>query len=329
MVAKDKGDNAAEARILSIIGREKKRSYWRQFNYATGKPRGQSARVVTEETGDGDVVSREGKWAVEQAIFNGIHKQRFYPAEQAPIYKGNMRDAFGYLATTIAAKQVLAGTYWYPSWCDDATKELCEACAEIRLGVPARSAETKIRYDKWSQRWARAREKTSSSESGMHFGHYKAAACSPMISHLHALKTSLALRRGIALDRWSRGISVILEKMHGCTLVSELRAILFMEVDFNFSNKIVCGVCMMDDARKYGHTFDEICSDKGRTANDSSLAKVLFCDIVRQSRASAGQASIDAANCYDSIAHAIALLVFQAFGVPEEAIESILMTIEK
>ena len=54
----------------------------------------------------------------------------------------------------------------------------------------------------------------------------------------------------------------------------------------------------------------------------------LFYDIVRQARVAAGLSSIDAAHCYDSIAHAIASLVFQAFGVPIEAIESMLTALE-
>ena len=37
-----------------------------------------------------------------------------------------------------------------------------------------------------------------------------------------------------------------------------------------------------------------------------------------------GLASIDAANCYDSIAHAIGSLVCQSLGVPVEAVESML-----
>ena len=86
---------------------------------------------------------------------------------------------------------------------------------------------------------------------------------------------------------------------------------------------------MPDNVRKHGWMPEEICSEKGKTADDGSLAKVLFCDIVRQSRVSAGLSSIDAANCYDSIAHAIASLVFQAFGVPEEAIESMLIAIKE
>ncbi|MEJ2137350.1 MAG: hypothetical protein P8X86_19155, partial [Desulfofustis sp.] len=328
-VARSKRDEEAEKRILAILEREKQRSYWRRLNFATKKPKGRSARIVSEETDDGDVIEHEGQANVEQAIWNGIHHQRFHIAEQAPICKGAMREAFGYLATTIAARQVLAGTYRYPPHFDQATRELCEACARIRLGIPPRSVDTSIRRQEWAGRWARAREKTSSSESGLHFGHYKAAAKSPLVSHLHALNTTLALKRGFALSRWSRGLSVMLEKMYGCTLISKLRAILLMEADFNFSNKVVYGVRMMDNVRKYGHMPEEIYSEKGKTADDGSLAKVLFYDIARQSRTSAGLSSVDAANCYDSIAHAIASLVFQAFGVPEEAVESMLTAIQE
>ena len=66
---------------------------------------------------------------------------------------------------------------------------------------------------------------------------------------------------------------------------------------------------------------DGIYKEKGRIADDGSLAKVLFYDIVRQARVAAGLSSIDAANCYDSIAHAIVSLVFLVFGAPAEAIE--------
>ena len=326
--ARRRRNEEAEKRIIEIIAREKQRAHWRRLNYSMAKPKGRSVRVVSVEIPGGGVREVEGQAEVENVLWSNIHNQRFYLGEQAPICKGQMRNAFGYLATTIAARQVLAGTYTYPAEFDTATKELCEVCARIRLGVPANSVKTTIRGVDWSYRWGRAKEKTSSSESGLHFGHYKAAARSPMLSHLHALKTTLALKRGFALERWSRGLSVMLEKMFGCTLVSKLRAILLMEADFNFSNKLIYGVRMMDNVRRYGHMPDEIYSEKGKTADDGSLAKVLFYDIVRQSRVAAGLSSIDAANCYDSIAHAIASLVFQAFGVPAEAIESMLKALE-
>jgi hypothetical protein len=63
-------------------------------------------------------------------------------------------------------------------------------------------------------------------------------------------------------------------------------------------------------------------------ADDGTLCKKLFYDITRQARVPAGIASVDASNCYDRIAHAMALLVFQAFGVPTTAIKTMLEAIE-
>jgi hypothetical protein len=64
---------------------------------------------------------------------------------------------------------------------------------------------------------------------------------SDTISHFHALKSSIALLRGVSLPRWSRGLSVMLEKEFGNNLLSKLRAILLMEADFNTANKIIFG----------------------------------------------------------------------------------------
>ena len=101
-----------------------------------------------------------------------------------------------------------------------------------------------------------------------------------------------------------------------------------MEADFNHSNKEIFGYRMLENARNHGIMPDESFSERNRTADDGTLAKVLLLDTVRQTRLSAGLASADAANCYDSVAHAIASLMFQAFGVPEEAVQSMLSTIE-
>ena len=151
-----------------------------------------------------------------------------------------MREAFVYLATTIATRQVLAGTYTYPPDFDQATREICESCARIRMGIPANSVETKVSHGEWAQRWSKAKEKTSSSETGLHFGHYKAVAQSSVVSHLHALKTAMVLKWG------------------------KLLAILMMEADFNFSNKLIYGVRMMNNVWRHDWMPEEIYSKKGR-----------------------------------------------------------------
>ncbi len=63
-------------------------------------------------------------------------------------------------------------------------------------------------------------------------------------------------------------------------------------------------------------------------ADDGMLAKVLFYDIVRQSRLLAGISAVDADNCYDRIAHPIASLVFQSLGVPKAVVVSLLSTMQ-
>jgi hypothetical protein len=55
---------------------------------------------------------------------------------------------------------------------------------------------------------------------------------------------------------------------------------------------------------------------------------MLFCDITSQAHVLAAIASVNASNCYDRIAHAVALLVFQAFGVPITAVKTMLEAIE-
>ena len=82
------------------------------------------------------------------------------------------------------------------------------------------------------------------------------------------------------MDCWARGLSVMLKKMFGCALITKLRSILLMEADFNATNKIIYGQRMLAQARKYKLIPEEIYSERNRLADDGTLAKVLFYDIV-------------------------------------------------
>jgi hypothetical protein len=169
--------------------------------------------------------------------------------------------------------------------------------------------------------WRGKRESMSSSESGLHFGHYIAGLQSDHLSYFHALKATLIIWRGVVLDRWARGLSVMLEKMFGCALITKLRSILLMEADFNATNKIIYWQRMLNQMRRYKLIPEEIYSKRNRLADDGTLAKkVLFYDIIRQTRWPTGITAVDADNCYDQIAYPIVSLVFQSLGVPKEAV---------
>jgi len=102
-----------------------------------------------------------------------------------------------------------------------------------------------------------------------------------------------------------------------------------MEADFNAMNKEVNGVRMLDNAQQYKLIPEEIFSKQNRTANDGGLAKMLFYDIARQMRTPAAIASVDASNCYDRIAYAMASLIFQSFGVKSTAVSAMLEMIQE
>ena len=89
-------------------------------------------------------------------------------------------------------------------------------------------------------------------------------------------------------------MSVILEKILGCFLVSKLRAILLLEADFNCAYKIIFGYRMMENACHHNLMLTEIYNERGRQADDGTLAKILAYDVIQQTRLPAGIASVDA-----------------------------------
>jgi hypothetical protein len=89
----------------------------------------------------------------------------------------------------------------------------------------------------------------------------------------------------------------MLEKIFGCALITKLHSILLMEADFNATHKMVYGIWMLDNMRKYRLMPEEVFSEQNHLADDGTLSKVLFFDIALQLHHPAGLASVDADNC--------------------------------
>ncbi len=176
--------------------------------------------------------------------------------------------------------------------------------------------------------WNTAMESTSSSTSCRHFGHYKAGLSPEYITYLHALQVTLITRQGMVLERLSKGLSLILEKIFGCLLITKLRSILLMEADFNATSKVIYVIRMLSNIRKYKLMPEEVDSKRNRLVDDGTLSKILYYNILRQLRRPSGHALEDADNCYDHICHPMASMIFQALGVPTPAMEYMLSTIQ-
>ena len=73
-----------------------------------------------------------------------------------------------------------------PTDSDKATAKLFAEITAIRALIPKDSVSITIAPGQWKQYRQVVNKETSSSESGLHFGHYKVGGKSNIIAHYHA-----------------------------------------------------------------------------------------------------------------------------------------------
>ena len=149
------------------------------------------------------------------------------------------------MGDTECAQQVLEGTYDIPEGTGEATTLILEECANMYKSMSLEDVATYVTTEDYQYYWKKVKERTSSSFSRLHFGHSVAVADSEPLSRLHAAKILQAARRGAPLARWGYGVTVLLEKIAGVSVMTKLRAICLFEADFNFSTKLVFAKRMM------------------------------------------------------------------------------------
>jgi hypothetical protein len=190
-VAREEEDEEAERQILGIIKREREQAFWRRLKYTMKKQTGGSVQLVQVEDEDGNIEEFTMQEEVHEAIWSHIHQKHFFLAEEAPICHSLLWETFGYNADSLAGDDRLEGSYIYENDFEEYTQDIRQEVARIREVILERLVDEIVWGSDWGKFWSRAREETSSSESGLHFGHYKAGGRSVVISHFHVMKESL------------------------------------------------------------------------------------------------------------------------------------------
>jgi hypothetical protein len=219
-----------------------------------------------------------------------------------------------YLNNTETALSIINGSFSIPDELDDATKlilreigimgsKVLEGQFSPNLTI---TAEDYILYHK------RLRESTSSSPSGLHIGHGKAAACSDMLAATHAAQMNLIIRSGVHPSRWGSALQVLLEKVAGVCLVEKLRSIQLYEADLNWFMKFIFNDGALTALKSINYLPEEHYSQKGSTAEDACFDKTLTFDISRQTHTPMAILSVDAAQCYDRVHHGLMSLTWLA-----------------
>ena len=307
-------DDTSRKAAKRMIREEIQRETYSLLRYTLRGSRGGSVRTVTTTEPDGTNRQHTTEEAVVQEIMVN-NEARFRLTESTPPMQPPLLNDLGYTGTTQEGLEILAGSYEPDPTLDQWTTQFLEA---LEHTDPARPPiNTTISASDYQAYWRRAKEKTSSSYSGLHFGHWKAAASNNYLSECHALSTELAYSSGFSFPRWQAGLSAMLEKQKGNDHVDKLRAILLMEADFNFANKLYFGSRMIRQAEQYDQIPDELFgSRRGRTAIEVAMSRRLIADLSRQRRWPTAIASVDAHTCYDRIVHSIASLCCQRWDTP-------------
>jgi hypothetical protein len=256
------------------------------------------------------------KYTVQEDIEQAIQREcevRFLLAHSAPIMNSLLGEKLRYLSDKALAKAIKTGTYDIPSTLDPATAMILKEIGKLGIKIiNCDSNEIIITPEDFKQFWKKVNEFTSSSMSGVHYGHYKAAIQDPQITNVLALQLTVIAHSGIPPESWSVGLQVMLEKIAGVCLVEKLRAIQLYEADFNCYNQFIFGRQAMQTLTDNGYIPEALFSQKGSPAEDEKFDETLMADLSRQARQPTTVVSADAAYCYDRVNHIIMSLVWLA-----------------
>ena len=168
---------------------------------------------------------------IEKAIMKE-NSNRFILACSSPLLQENNVEVLGYSGEGPLSKTILQNR----SMLETTDKRLKDLLSLFH-NSPHLTEHPFIIVDQWNSHWSHCTERTESSIPGLNCGHHKAHSSSPLISSVKCNLVNLAVKNRTPLERWTRGVSIMLEKSPGNFRVDKLRAILLLEAVCNGSHK--------------------------------------------------------------------------------------------
>jgi hypothetical protein len=197
----------------------------------------------------------------------------------APVMISSPRKRLGFSFNTDFVPSMLEGKVHIPSNVDNVMTTIIEEFICLFWLLQEGHLECILGEDQFRYYWGKFKEKTSSSISFEHVGHYKTAIYSDMATNFLSQKMTLITRGGCPSEQWGHRLEVMLEKMAGVALVNKLHPILLMEADFNCINKWVFGYRAINKFFALGYIPGDQYSQKESTTEDARMDNRLTMDL--------------------------------------------------
>ena len=224
-------------------------------------------------------------------------------------------NAVHYDGISAASTEILQGTFQDPSLHPHTAAHINELASPPGL-PPWPISFLQITPQEHADAWRKAKEYTSSSPSGLHFGLWKTNATHPLLCELDKLMRAIPFRTGYSLRRWRHGVDVELQKDPQNWNIERLRTIVLIEADHNMNNKLL-GRRAMEHAEQHQAIAPEQHGSRKRLSSmQASVNNRIMYDLMRQHRHGGILCSNDAKSCYDRIVHSVLSLSLQRLGVP-------------
>jgi hypothetical protein len=175
---------------------------------------------------------------------SAANTRQYHQAHDTPFGKEPLKTYFGYRGDTSGAKSIIKGILPPPEIMGQLlpeTQSILKYLSTLPRITDKETEPTRILTEQFRQLYTKLDERTSSSPSGRHLGHYKVASKMDLLSNLHSNMMSIPYMVGISPQRWRQVIDVMLEKKPGEKKIHSLHIVALQESDFNQSNRLLIG----------------------------------------------------------------------------------------
>jgi hypothetical protein len=276
---------------------------------------------------------------------NLIHKSidHFSQANNTPFCQPPLKEVFGYEGTTadminmIKQQMIPLSIQRQPMY----VNLILERLATSGKNLP--EIDSDITFEEMVSGYVKWNERTTTSPSGRHLGHYKILTRLQVIDEtdnniylnqellkLYYMVTMTAVKVGGSLTRWKTISTCMIQKIPGVNRINKLRVIHLYEADYNLLLKLMWarkGVWHLcdHDAIHDGQAG----SRPGKRAIDVILQKEMKYLYAALTRTPLGTIDNDATSCYDRIVCSLAIGICIFYGIPINYCRSLAETLKE